>query len=170
MSDNSLSILAAALETLPDPRSKQGVSHPYHGMLAIVLLGLIAQLPTVAEIRRWAKRQWSILKEPLKFKRNKPPVDTTIFRALEKTTVEDLHQVVADFLKVILAQEHGTLTAAVDGKVAKQMKDADGDAIQMLNIFIHDPVPTFRRATQKATYQSPTCCREWQHSGSRLQQ
>ena len=102
MSENSLSALAAALETLPDPRSKQGVSHPYHGMLAIVLLGLIAQLPTVAEIRRWAKRQWSILKEPLKFKRNKPPVDTTIFRALEKTTVEDLHQVVADFLKVFL--------------------------------------------------------------------
>ena len=138
MSTDSLSTLAATLETLPDPRSKQGVSHPYHGMLALVLLGLIAQLPTVAEIRRWAKRQWSILKEPLKFKRNKPPVDTTIFRALEKTTVKDFHKVVADFLKVILAQEHGTLTSAVDGKVAKQMKDAAVDAIQMLNIFIHD--------------------------------
>ena len=98
MPENSLSILAAALETLPDPRSKQGVSHPYHGMIAI------AQLPTVAEIRRWAKRQWPILKEPLKFKRNKPPVDTNIFRALEKTTVKDFHKVVADFLKVILAQ------------------------------------------------------------------
>lgn len=138
MSTDSLCVLAATLETLPDPRSKQGVSHPYHGMLALVLLGLIAQLPTIAEIRRWAKRQWHILKEPLKFKRKKPPVDTTIFRALEKTTVEDFHKAVADFLNVILAQKHGTLTAAVDGKVAKQMKDADGDAIQMLNIFIHD--------------------------------
>jgi hypothetical protein len=137
MPDSSLQSLAASLETLPDPRSKQGVSHPYHGMLALVLLGLIAQLPTVAEIRRWAKRQWHILKEPLKFKRKKPPVDTTLFRALEKTTVEDFYKAVAKFLKVILAEE-GTLTAAVDGKVAKQMKDADNDPIQMLNIFIHD--------------------------------
>jgi hypothetical protein len=48
MSIASLSTLAATLETLPDPRSKQGVPHPYHGMLALVLLGLIAQLPTVA--------------------------------------------------------------------------------------------------------------------------
>jgi len=32
MSTDSLSILAATLETLPDPRSKQGVSHPYHGI------------------------------------------------------------------------------------------------------------------------------------------
>ena len=26
-----LALLATTLETLPDPRSKQGVSHPYHG-------------------------------------------------------------------------------------------------------------------------------------------
>ena len=137
MSHSSLQLLATTLESLPDPRSKQGVSHPYHGMLALVLLGLLAQLPTIAEIRRWAKRQWHILKEPLKFKRNRPPVDTTLFRALAKTTVEDFHKAIAEFLKVILAEE-GTLTAAVDGKVAKQMKDADGDPIQMLNVFIHD--------------------------------
>jgi hypothetical protein len=134
MSIDSLSTLAATLETLPDPRSKQGVFHPYHGMLALVLLGLIAQLPTIAEIRRWAKRQWHILQEPLQFKRKTPPVDTTLFRALAKTSVDDLQTVLAEFLKAILAAED-MLTAAVDGKVAKQMKDADGDPIQMLNIF-----------------------------------
>jgi len=41
MSADSLSAVAVA--SLPDPRSKQGVSHPYHGMLILVLLGLIAQ-------------------------------------------------------------------------------------------------------------------------------
>jgi len=137
MSADSLSALAKTLETLPDPRSKQGISHPYHGMLAIVLLGLIAQLPTVAEIRRWAKRNWHILKDPLKFKRKKPPVDTTFFRARAKTSVDDFYTALADFLKAILAAEV-VLVAAVDGKVAKQMKDADGDPLQMLNMFIHN--------------------------------
>jgi len=138
MPNSLLALLSTALESLPDPRSKQGVSHPYHGMLALVLLGLIAQLPSVAQIRRWAKRNWHTLKGPLNFKRKKPPVDTTLFRALEKTTVADLHKAFAEFLQVILAEDNGTITAAVDGKVAKQMKDADGDPILMLNIFAHN--------------------------------
>ena len=73
----------------------------------------------------------------LQFKRKTPPGNTTLFRALAKTSVDDLQTVLAEFLKAILAAED-MLTAAVDGKVSKQMKDADGDAIQMLNIFIHD--------------------------------
>ena len=54
MSAASLSALADAVTSLPDPRSKQGVSHPYHGMLVLVLLGLIAQVSYIARIRRWA--------------------------------------------------------------------------------------------------------------------
>ena len=56
MSPTSLCALAAAVESLPDPRSKQGVTHPYHGMLLLVLLGLITQIPHIAVIRRWAKK------------------------------------------------------------------------------------------------------------------
>jgi len=51
MSAVSLSALSAAVASLPDPRSKQGVSHPYHGMLILVLLGLIAQISTIARVR-----------------------------------------------------------------------------------------------------------------------
>jgi len=138
MSSNSLHALASAVESLPDPRSKQGVSHPYHGMLLIVLLGLIAQIPEVARIRRWAKRHWRTLQEPLQFKKDKPPVATTFSRALAKTTVADFQKAIANFLQNIIAEEHDFIVAAVDGKVAKQMKDADGDPILMLNIFAHD--------------------------------
>ena len=70
MSTSSLSVLAAALESLPNPRSKQGISHPYYGMLALVLLGLLTRIPYVAEIRRWAKTL-ALPREPLKFKRKK---------------------------------------------------------------------------------------------------
>ena len=64
MSTRSLSALVATFESLPDPRSRQGVPHPYHGMLALVLIGLLAQMPYVAEIGRWAKKHWKTLKDP----------------------------------------------------------------------------------------------------------
>jgi hypothetical protein len=134
----SLSDLADAVASLPDPRSKQGVSHPYHGMLVLVLLGLIAQIPYISRIQRWSKKHWSTLRDPLNFKRDKPPVATTLSRALAKTSVADFQKAFAEFLKIILAEDHDFIVAAVDGKVAKQMKDADGDPILMLNIFAHN--------------------------------
>ena len=42
MSRSPLETLANAIASLPDPRSNQGISHPYHGMLALVLLGILA--------------------------------------------------------------------------------------------------------------------------------
>jgi hypothetical protein len=138
MSAVSLSALADAVSSLPDPRSKQGVSHPYHGMLVLILLGLIAQISYVSRIRRWAKKHWHTLREPLHFKRHTPPVATTLARALAKTSVADFQKVFAEFLKTILADDHDFIVAAVDGKVAKQMKDAEGDPILKLNIFAHN--------------------------------
>jgi hypothetical protein len=138
MSPRSLCALAAAIDSLPDPRSKQGVSHPYHGMLALVLIGLLAEMPYVAEMRRWAEKHWHTLKEPLKFKRKNPPVETTFFRALAKTTVADLQKAIAGFIQLILAEDNDELAASVDGKVAKQMKNVDGDPFLILNIFAHN--------------------------------
>jgi hypothetical protein len=140
MSCSSLESLASFIESLPDPRSKQGVSHSYHGMVTIVLLGLIAGIPYMAWIRRWAEKHWHTLRAPLKFKEDKlkPPVETTFFRALAKTSVADFQKIFAEFLQHVLAQDHDTLVAAVDGKVAKQMKNADGDPILLLNILAHN--------------------------------
>jgi hypothetical protein len=138
MSSVSLHALATAVESLPDPRSKQGVSHPYHGMLILVLLGLLAQIPETARIQRWIKKHWKNLREPLGFKKDKPPVATTLARALAKTTVADFQKVIATFLNNVLAEEHDFIVAAVDGKVSKQMKDDEGNPILMLNIFAHN--------------------------------
>jgi hypothetical protein len=52
---------------------------------------------------------------------------------LRKLSLADLQAAFAEFLNAILTQT--PLAAAVDGKVAKQMKDEDGEAILMLNVF-----------------------------------
>jgi hypothetical protein len=137
MSTHSLSTLAAAVASLPDPSSKQGVSHPYNGMLLLVLIGMLAKIPEIARIRRWVNKHWKNLQEPLQFKKDKPPVATTLSRALAKTTVADFQKVIALFLNKVIAEDHDFMVAAVDGKVAKQMKDDDGDPILQLTIFAH---------------------------------
>ena len=49
----SLEIFVPCLKKVPDPRSKRGKSHPFPTVLAIVLLGLLGNLSTLAEIHQW---------------------------------------------------------------------------------------------------------------------
>ena len=51
---------------------------------------------------------------PLGFKRNKPPVDTTLSRILAKTTLQELQNALAEFLNILLSEEYG------DGQVVEQ--------------------------------------------------
>jgi len=157
MSAGSLSALSDAVASLPDPRSKQGVSHPYHGMLVLVLLGLIAQVSYIARIRRWATRHWHTLRVPLHFKRAQPPAATTLSRALAKTSVADFQKAFGTFLQQILAEDHETIVAAVDGKAAKQVKDADGNPLLMLNIFAHNIKVTLLSGDVKGDYRVEDC-------------
>jgi hypothetical protein len=130
----SLKIFVQCLRKVPDPRSKRGQSHRFLTILAIVLLGLLANLSTLAEIERWAKQQQSKLKRFLRLDKDKGiPHAITLARVLRKLSLEDLQHAFAEFLNAILLDT--TLVAAVDGKTAKQMKDEDGDPIHMLNVF-----------------------------------
>jgi hypothetical protein len=136
-SATSLHTLAAVIQSIPDPRSKQGVSHPFAGLLALVLLGLTARKIYMSHIVEWAQYHWKELKAPLGFDTEKPPSDTTISRALAKLSLKDFQQALTTFFRFLLAgQSH--LTVAVDGKTSKQFRLADGGAIHMLNLFVHD--------------------------------
>ena len=107
-------------------------------MLALVFLGLLSQIPYIAWIERWAERYWSVLREPLGFKKMKPPVDTTISRALAGCSLEELQNAFTDFLQAVLGETDEPVTAAVDGKTSCQFFDANDHPILMLNVFVHD--------------------------------
>jgi len=136
---DALSLFAQCLNKVPDPRSKQGTSHPCSTLLAVVLLGLLAKVSTPAEIARWTERHFSKLSKFLRFGKRKgeltSPCDNTFTRVLKKLSLADLQNAFAEFVNALLADT--TLVAAVDGKAAKQMKDENDDPILMLNIFAH---------------------------------
>ena len=88
--------------------------------------------PTLGE------KAWAFLREPLRLKRTKPPVNTTFSRNLAYVSVEEFQAAFGEFLNAILAESNDTLTAAVDGKAAKAMIDENGDPLLMLHVFVHD--------------------------------
>ena len=57
------------------------------------------------------------------------PCDNTFTRVPKKLSLADLQNAFADFVNALL--QDTTLVAAVDGKVAKQMKDENDDPIPM---------------------------------------
>ena len=135
----SLSHFVACLSDVPDPRSKQGVSHPFPTILAVTFLGLLANVRTPAEIARWAKNHFKTLKSFLTFGtikgKTRAPCDNTITRVWRKLSYEDLQKAYAIFLNAILGDT--AIIGAVDGKTAKQTKDEEGNPIHMLNVFAH---------------------------------
>jgi hypothetical protein len=75
---NSLEIFVDCLKKVPDLRSKQGVSHPFHTALAVIFLGLLANISTLAEIQRWAEIIFrnSVISLSLRTKRGKEKFPT----------------------------------------------------------------------------------------------
>jgi hypothetical protein len=134
---NSLEIFVDCLKKVPDPRSKQGVSHPFHTALAVIFLGLLANISTLAEIQRWAEIHFQQLRQFLEFKnkkgKRKIPHAITLARILRKLSLDGLQTAFAEFVNGIVTDS--SLVAAVDGKAAKQMTDENGDPILMLNVF-----------------------------------
>ncbi|MDR0869789.1 MAG: hypothetical protein LBN39_03270, partial [Planctomycetaceae bacterium] len=76
------------------------------GILALVLLGLLARQAYIAHIVRWAAIYWTQLKEPLGLKSDAPPNETTISRALAKLPLEHFRQGLIAFYQLALTNEH----------------------------------------------------------------
>jgi len=135
--NSPISRLKDSLCHISDPRSKQGISHPFAGILALVLLGKIARQIYMTHIVDWATSHWDELKTPLGFKSDQPPDATTLSRTLAKLSLKDFRQAMTAFFQCLLA-EQSNLTVAADGKTSKQFHQADGKPIHLLNLFVHD--------------------------------
>ena len=133
---SSLCQLEAVFSQISDPRAARGVRHPFSGIVSLVFLGLLGRITEMAVVERWAKAHWDELREPLGFRRDKPPCDTTISRALAGLRLAEFREAFARWLNASLADEKGRWAAAVDGKTCRQGLDADGSPVQMLNVFL----------------------------------
>lgn len=128
--------LFKCLEEVRDPRKARGVRHPFQAILRLTLLGLVCGQTTMAHIALFARMHWPTLQEPLGFLRDQPPHATTISRTLAGVSHEQLQDALAQWVGQVAGGVE--LDAAVDGKWAKQSKDAQGNPLMMVNVLAHD--------------------------------
>lgn len=131
-----LESLAAIFAQIPDPRKRRGVRHPIDGILTLVFLGLLARIRELAVLQRWADAHWEQLREPLGFRRKKPPHATTISRAIAACSLGKFAEAFQAWVKTVTPDE--PLTAAVDAKTSCQGLDTDGQPVQLLTVFVHE--------------------------------
>jgi hypothetical protein len=129
--------LMASLSEVTDPRQPRGVRHPFSGILALALLGLVCRIHEFAALRRWAAAHWRLLRRPLGFTRGRPPHATTLSRTLAQFSLEEFQAAFSQWLQAIVAEE-GPLAAEVDGKTSKQGFNPEGDPLEMLNVFVQE--------------------------------
>ena len=128
--------LFECLEQVPDPRRARGVRHPFQAILRLTLLGLVCGQTTMAHIALFARMHWPALKEPLGFLRNHPLHATTISRTLAGVPYEQLQGSLTGWVARVVADQE--VNASVDGKWAKQSRDAKGNPLVMVNVLAHD--------------------------------
>lgn len=131
-----LSSLVACLSQVSDPRQPRGVRHPFSAILVLMVLGLVCRVTDFTSLQRWATGHWHLIGRPLGFTRRRPPHATTLSRTLAKFSLEELQQAFSEWLGTILRDDE--LVIAVDGKTSRQAFRADGNPIQMLNVFAAD--------------------------------
>lgn len=130
--------LLEAISQLDDPRHRRGVRHPFSGMVALMLLGMLARIREMEVLVRWATLHWDELRDPLGFERDCPPCATTLSRNLAQCRVEDFQAAIMTWLQACLAENPTEGVIAVDGKTAKQGLDDNGRPLHMLNVFLTD--------------------------------
>ena len=125
---SATSSLLEVFSQLEDPRKARGVRHPFSGIVALTVLGMLARIREMEVLVRWATVHWDSLRAPLGFDREKPPCATTISRTLAKCSVEEFQTALNQWLQHHVSQtSDGVL--AVDGKTSKQGIDSDGDPL-----------------------------------------
>ena len=129
--------LLDALQHLNDPRCRRGIRHSFSGIVALMLLGMLARIREMEVLVRWAETNWDQLREPLGFDRDTPPCATTISRTLAKCSVAEFQQALTNWLKCALRDNPTSGVAAVDGKTAKAALDGS-KPLHMLNVLLHD--------------------------------
>ena len=71
LSSPRFTLFVQCFNQVPDPRSKHGTYHPFRTILALVFLGLLGNVTTLAEIERWTKLHFPQLKKFLTFRYKK---------------------------------------------------------------------------------------------------
>lgn len=129
-------LLVAALAAITDSRFARGKVHPLPGVLALVVLGLMADCRSLSAISRFGQIHPEVL-APLGLRRS--PSVATLHRLLRRVAVGEVRAALAGFSQQVHQRrtaDAGIGTVAVDGKTLRGVWE-DGAQLHVLHVFAH---------------------------------
>src|SRR5215211_7287598 len=112
-------LLVAAFAAITDSRFARGKVHPLPGVLALVVLGLMAECRSLSAISRYGQIHPEML-APLGLRRS--PSVATVHRLLRRVSVAEVRTALAAFTRQLLTARTGRPAVgvvAVDGKTLR---------------------------------------------------
>jgi hypothetical protein len=127
-------LLVAAFAAITDPRFARGKVHPLPGVLALVVLGLMAGARSLSAISRYGQIHPEVL-VPLGLRRS--PSVATLHRLLRRVSVAEVRTALAAFTRQLLAARSGhpeVGVVAVDGKTLRGVWEGT-EQLHVLHVF-----------------------------------
>jgi hypothetical protein len=127
-------LLVSAFAAITDPRLARGKVHPLPGVLALVVLGLMAGCRSLSAISRYGQIHPEVL-GPLGLRRS--PSVATLHRVLRRVSVAEVRTVLAAFTRQLLATRTGRSevgVVAVDGKTLRGVWEGE-EQLHLLHVF-----------------------------------
>lgn len=131
---DEFALLADRFATLTDPRHARGKVHPLPGVLALVVLGLLAGCRSLSAVSRYGTIHPEV-PAPLGLRRS--PSVATLHRLLGMVTVAEVRDVVRAFAQDLIAHRalpEAVTEVALDGKTLRGTHE-DGTPLHVLRAF-----------------------------------
>ncbi len=136
--------LRSYLATVPDPRARRGIRHPWTALLTASAAAVLAGAASITAIGEWVadapQRVLALLgfhPDPLTG-RIRPPHATTIRLVLAAADGDALDRAIGDFLQERKAPPPGRKAIAVDGKTLRGSRTAGRTATALIAAMTHD--------------------------------
>jgi hypothetical protein len=153
-------LLVAALAAITDARFARGKVHPLPGVLALVVLGLMADCRSLSAISRYGQIHPEVL-APLGLRRN--PSVATLHRLLRRVSVAEVRAALAAFTRQVLAARTGEAAVgvvAVDGKTVRGVWEGAAQ-LHVLHVFAHRSALALDQVAVATGPEEPRAAQDW---------
>jgi len=153
-------LLVSSFAAITDPRFARGKVHPLPGVLALVVLGLMAGGRSLSAISRYGQIHPAIL-APLGLRRS--PSVATLHRLLRRVSVAEVRAALASFTRQLLAARTGRPAVgvvAIDGKTLRGVWEGE-EQLHLLHVFAHTSALGLDQVAVGSALAEPGAAQDW---------
>lgn len=153
-------LLVASFGAITDPRFARGKVHPLPGVLALVVLGMMAGCRSLSAISRYGQLHPEVL-APLGLRRS--PSVATLHRLLRRVLVAEVRAMLREFacqLQQRRSSGKGVGPVAIDGKTLRGVWE-EGEQLHLLHVFAQTSALALDQVAVGSTLEEPGAAQNW---------